>query len=188
MNLNISLIGDSAVGKTSIANAMAQIRFSTEYEPTIGASMVKIPFEKDQQKYNFVIWDTAGMEKYKSLAPVYYRDSKASIIVFDLNSIETLEHVSEWLNLYQSIAGENNPILLIGNKLDLAEDPSEIRNQAEKWISEHSATYIEVSAKNCTNIDEILPLLFNIMVKAGLSLSPSKKQRRKTKSERGCCS
>lgn len=187
MSLNISLIGDSAVGKTSIANAMANMKFSKEYEPTIGASMLRIPFEKDNVLYNFVIWDTAGMEKYKSLVPVYYRDSKAAIIVFDLTSPESFEHVSEWLNLYQSIVGFDNPILLIGNKLDLVENPEELRNAAEKWISEHTATYIEVSAKDNTNIDGILPLLFNIMVKAGKSLFPAKVQRRSPKKSSSCC-
>ena len=119
VNLNISMIGDACVGKTTIAGVLLNKKFSNDYEPTIGGSLVSIPFTDNDTKKCFYIWDTAGMEKYRSLAPVYYRDSLAAIIIYDVNSRVSFEHLEDWINHYRDNNKKNMPIMIIGNKIDL---------------------------------------------------------------------
>jgi GTPase SAR1 family protein len=72
MRLNVSLIEEAAVGKTTIAQSLLRIEFTTTYKPTIGASIVKIPYPSSPDSLkSFYIWDTAGMEKYCALARIF---------------------------------------------------------------------------------------------------------------------
>jgi small GTP-binding protein len=158
MRANISVIGEASVGKTTIASAMMKIEFTTEYKPTVGASMVKIPYEAPGKPLIwFCVWDTAGMEKYRSLAPVYYRDSAAALLVYDLANRQSFAKLSDWLKLYRDTCGNANPIVVIGNKLDLERVVTS--DEALSFTQMMQCEYMEVSAKTGAGIENILPKL-----------------------------
>ena len=191
---NISLIGDPHVGKTTLANMLLNKSFSNEYEPTIGASMLKIPFTQGEETFWFHVFDTAGMEKYRSLAPVYYRDSNLAVIVFDLSETESFDHVQDWLELYRNYAEPGNPVLLIGNKLDMLSDDEEneerkaIFEKANQWSTENKITFMQTSAKNNINVDQILPNVYSLLSEFGLTTRRTKEfQTTQTKQSSGCC-
>ena len=184
---NITLIGDSCVGKTTIANALLDEPYSTIYKPTIGASMVKIPFDTDGKVDWFYLWDTAGMEKYRAIAPVYYRGSEAAIVVFDVTNKTTFDHVNDWCNFYKSVVGDKL-ILIVGNKIDLL-DKSEIddlKNDVETYAKEIKAEYLFTSAKEKIGLKEIFKLL-NEMLKSSFTALKSTGINLESK-ESGCCS
>lgn len=161
---NISLIGDSATGKTSIANALClESEFSNEYTPTIGASMLKIPFQDGEKTIWYYFWDTAGMETYRSLAPVYYRDSSLAIIVYDITSKKSFDSVDEWRNLYLSTVGEGFPTVIVGNKIDLEEQREVSTEDGEGKALSMNSKFIETSAKTKKNIPQILEIITEIL-------------------------
>ena len=97
----VVLIGESGVGKTSIITRYSSNTFSSTLSPTSGANFTTKTVEiKDyNQKIKFEIWDTAGQEKYRSLAKVFYKNSSACILVYDItrrNSFEELKNF--WIN------------------------------------------------------------------------------------------
>jgi small GTP-binding protein len=182
MRLNVSLIGEAAVGKTTIAQALLRIEFTHEYKPTIGASMVKIPYATPGAPLKwFYIWDTAGMEKYRALAPVYYRDSVAAILVYDVAARESFNRLPEWLRLYRDSCGEENPLFLIGNKIDLAARATQTA-EAEEWARNNRCQYLEVSAKTGQNFDQIMPALSQI-----LSATRHVESSERVRHGGGCC-
>ena len=162
-SINISMIGDSSVGKTTICNSLLNSTISEEHTPTVGASLMKIPFKNGDKTTWFMVWDTAGMEKYKSLAPVYYRGSKAAIIVFDVTNRESFNHLIDWINLYKENVDNNNPILIIGNKTDLINNRIIDFQTAQNFANEYKSIYIEVSAFKKINLNKILIELSKIL-------------------------
>jgi small GTP-binding protein len=182
--LNISVIGESFVGKTTIASAMMKFDFTADYKPTVGASMVRIPYEAPGKPVKwFYIWDTAGMEKYRSLAPVYYRDSTAALVVYDLANRESFVKLPDWLKLYRDTCGNNNPIVIIGNKLDL--ERTVTSEEAISFAQLAQCNYMEVSAKTRSGIDDILPKLASLL--ESIESSVSVVSRPSGVSGGGCC-
>ena len=161
MSYNVALIGPASVGKTTIANELIRKMFSEKYKPTIGAAMVKIPYvDNDIEKYLF-IWDTAGMEKYKSLTPAYFRDCNCVILVFDYSVSNSLDKAKEWLDFFNETVESNYPVLIVGNKIDL---PRQISHEsASEFASEKNSRLLDVSAKTGEGIDRILPTLIQIL-------------------------
>lgn len=148
--IKVVFLGDTGVGKTSILMRMVGLGFSDGLNSTIGSSQIRLAVE-DQQ---FVMWDTAGQERFRALAPMYIRDAKIVIFVFDL-SIENKDNVkknlSEWIQMVDDqVPGAK--YILVGNKQDLCEESS--INEFEEFTKYHNMIkYFEVSAKTDFNID-----------------------------------
>lgn len=75
----------------------------------------------DNQPIKYQIWDTAGQEKYHSLAPMYYRGAAAAIIVYDITSAQSFQTLKNWVRELQQLGPENIVIAVCGNKSDLEE-------------------------------------------------------------------
>ena len=71
------LLGEAAVGKSSLVLRFVKGHFTEFQESTIGAAFMTQTLALDDQTVKFEIWDTAGQERYHSLAPMYYRGAQA---------------------------------------------------------------------------------------------------------------
>ena len=90
----ILLLGDAYVGKTSVTMRYTENNFSTNYLQTISIDVQHKETFVDGEKIKVQIWDTAGQEQFKRLAPMYYKNAAAAIICYDVTSpksFETLE-------------------------------------------------------------------------------------------------
>uniref|UniRef100_A0A2K5MC10 RAB5B, member RAS onco family n=1 Tax=Cercocebus atys TaxID=9531 RepID=A0A2K5MC10_CERAT len=83
------LLGESAVGKSSLVLRFVKGQFHEYQESTIGAAFLTQSVCLDDTTVKFEIWDTAGQERYHSLAPMYYRGAQAAIVVYDITNQET---------------------------------------------------------------------------------------------------
>lgn len=92
------ILGQTNVGKTSITMRYCHNSFSTPTSATIGASFLQKRLVVDRTKMTLQIWDTAGQERFRSMAPMYYRNARAAILVFDLTQESTFTKLREWLN------------------------------------------------------------------------------------------
>jgi hypothetical protein len=88
--------------------------------PFCSASFMSKYFVVDDKAYKFQIWDTAGQEKYHSLAPMYYRGAAAAIIVYDITRAETFTTVKKWVKELKAVVPDSVVIAICGNKDDLA--------------------------------------------------------------------
>lgn len=157
------LLGESAVGKSSLVLQFVKGQFDDFRESTIGAAFLTQTVqrtEKDQNFIKFELWDTAGQERYKSLAPMYYRSSHAAVVVYDISSSASLEKARSWIAELHRQADPSILIYLAGNKLDLAEGSGQGQRQvskeeAEKFAQEEGLLWSEVSAKTGQGIKEI---------------------------------
>ena len=97
----VVLIGESGVGKTSIINRYTTNTFRTLETATPGASFTAkvVNFKEYDQTIKFEIWDTAGQEKYRALAKVFYKNAAVCILVYDITSKTSFEELKKyWIN------------------------------------------------------------------------------------------
>jgi Ras-related protein Rab-21 len=110
------------VGKTSTVIRYVENSFSHHITPTVGASFFSCKLLIDNITVKLQIWDTAGQERFKAMAPMFYRNANAALIVFDITSAQTFESMQGWvLELKKNV---DNPMVLcvVGNKIDLAKN------------------------------------------------------------------
>ena len=116
------LLGEAAVGKTSVVYRFVQDDFQENREPTIGAAFLTQRCRLEDRLIKFEIWDTAGQERFHSLAPMYYRNAQASAVVYDITKAASFEKAKNWVKELQRQANPHIVIALVGNKLDLVSD------------------------------------------------------------------
>ncbi|XP_019405968.1 PREDICTED: ras-related protein Rab-5C [Crocodylus porosus] len=89
------LLGESAVGKSSLVLRFVKGQFHEYQESTIGAAFLTQTVCLDDTTVKFEIWDTAGQERYHSLAPMYYRGAQAAIVVYDITNTDAQTYADD---------------------------------------------------------------------------------------------
>lgn len=149
------LLGESAVGKSSLVLRFVKGQFHEYQESTIGAAFLTQTVCLDDTTVKFEIWDTAGQERYHSLAPMYYRGAQAAIVVYDITNTDTFERAKNWVRELQRQARSDIVIALAGNKSDLGTRRMVEYEEANNYAEENSLLFMETSAKNANNVNEI---------------------------------
>ena len=125
------LLGEAAVGKTSVVYRFVQDDFQENREPTIGAAFLTQRCRLEDRLIKFEIWDTAGQERFHSLAPMYYRNAQASAVVYDITKAASFEKAKNWVKELQRQANPHIVIALVGNKLDLVSDKLDLNAEED---------------------------------------------------------
>jgi len=147
------LIGDSGVGKSCLLLRFADDNFTDSYISTIGVDFRFRTINIDSKTVKLQIWDTAGQERFRTITSAYYRGADGIIMVYDVTSLESFEHVEEWLNEVDRYANENTVKLLVGNKADLIEERQVSEDAAQKFAEKLGIHSLETSAKTATNVE-----------------------------------
>ncbi|KAJ1814888.1 Vacuolar protein sorting-associated protein 21 [Coemansia sp. RSA 2675] len=121
IQIKVVLLGEAAVGKSSLVLRFVNDEFQENKEPTIGAAFLTQKVRLDDSVLKLDIWDTAGQERFHSLAPMYYRNAQAAVVVYDITRASSLDRAKSWIKELQRQASPNIVIALVGNKLDLAD-------------------------------------------------------------------
>ena len=161
-SIKVVLLGETAVGKSSLINRFVEDKFQSNYTTTMtGAFFSKeVFYEKYQKKIKYEIWDTAGQEKYRALNKMFYQDAKVIILVIDITRKDTFQAIlNYWYKELKENAPQNIIIALAANKNDLYEYEEVTNNELEEYAKSINAIYKQTSALKDTGIKE----LFNII-------------------------
>lgn len=121
VQVKLVLLGEAAVGKSSVVLRFVSNEFQPNKEPTIGAAFLTQKCRLEDRVLRYEIWDTAGQERFHSLAPMYYRNAQAAVVVYDVTKATSLEKAKSWVKELQRQANPNIVIALAGNKIDLVQ-------------------------------------------------------------------
>ena len=168
--LNVVVIGDASVGKTSLLCRYTSGTFSGDYRTTVGADFISSKIDIDEKKYGLQVWDTAGQERYQSIGAAFYRGSDCCLVVFDITNRKSFESVSNWMELFlnqgEIVRKENFPFVIIGNKCDRITEREVSREEAESFCQKRGIGYFETSAKEGVGIAEA----FEYVARKGVSM------------------
>ena len=149
------LLGDSAVGKSSLVLRFVRGQFFEYQESTIGAAFLTQTVALNDTTVKFEIWDTAGQERYHSLAPMYYRGAAAAVVVYDLTSQDSFARAQAWLRELQQQDNPNLVMALAGNKADLADQRQVSEAEARAYAEQNGLLFFETSAKTAANVEAV---------------------------------
>jgi len=149
------LLGESAVGKSSLVLRFVKGQFLDYQESTIGAAFLTQTVCLNDTTVKFEIWDTAGQERYHSLAPMYYRGAQAAIVVYDITNQDSFERAKNWVKELQRQGNPNIVIALAGNKVDLVAKRAVAIEDAQAYAEENGILFMETSAKTAANVNEL---------------------------------
>ncbi|EPQ66370.1 GTPase [Blumeria graminis f. sp. tritici 96224] len=190
-SVKLVLLGEAAVGKSSLVLRFVNDDFQENKEPTIGAAFLTQKCNLPARTIKFEIWDTAGQERFASLAPMYYRNAQSALVVYDLTKPASLIKAKHWIAELQRQASPGIVIALVGNKLDLVgetsgnqadsrdddEVPEEgdesdvskvVGTEARTYAEEEGLLFFETSAKLGTNVTQVFTAIANAIPETSL--------------------
>ncbi len=155
------VLGDEAVGKTSVINSFVLTKFVDDYRPTLGISITNQSFFINgikNARINFQIWDLAGQKFFKRIRKHYFKGSHAVFIMYDITNRESFDHVEQW---YMDVNEEvpNIPCILVGNKVDLKDDRQVSFEEGKEKAKRLRMSFLETSAKTGQHVRDLFSLL-----------------------------
>ncbi|XP_061381392.1 uncharacterized protein LOC116776318 [Danaus plexippus] len=151
----IVVLGSQGVGKTSLVVRYIGKMFSKHISPTIGASFFTCNINLEDSRIKLQVWDTAGQERFRSMAPMYYRNANAALLVYDITSANSFASIKSWVKELQSNVGDPIVLSLVGNKSDLECHRAVSASEAAQYAEEIGAAYCETSALHDQGIDQV---------------------------------
>lgn len=166
-NFKILLLGDAAVGKTSLVQRFIHDKFDSSYLMTIGME----PSEKHVDLKNgtrvaLSIWDLAGQERFRFIRHTFYKGAKAALIVFDLTRSATLKSVQKWNKEVTDNCGSDVVRILVGNKEDLKKEIAISKKECDEANKRIKSEYVILtSALSGNHVEEAFMKIAESLVK-----------------------
>jgi len=147
-SIKVVLLGESAVGKTSIITRFVENKFKQDTMSSLSANFVSKKIDLGNNKsIKFDIWDTAGQEKYRALAKIFYKNSNIIIFVYDITRQKTFDELEYWINEVQNNIENFHVKAIVGNKTDLFDFEQVDEEKARDYAKSKRSCFKLVSAK-----------------------------------------
>ncbi|XP_063685893.1 uncharacterized protein LOC134819725 isoform X1 [Bolinopsis microptera] len=151
----VILVGDSGVGKSSFMLRLCDDAFNEKMNPSFGLDFKTKVISVNGTEENIQIWDTAGQERFRSITQSYFRKVDGIILVYDITHEESFLNLQNWVTCIQESGQLSAPMTIIGNKLDLEHLRCVSREMATELANFYEADFVEVSAKDGRNINQL---------------------------------
>ena len=169
LSSKVIVLGDGAVGKTSIVHRYVTDKFQKRYTATIGVDIlnknVKITKELTDYEVNLNLWDIGGQDSFKLVRGKFYKQAIAALLIFDVTNNKSFDNLSEWVKEALSNVEQQIPFILIGNKIDLGDarvvSTAEIQKRAKEL---NISLVIETSAVTGEGIDQAFNYLAHTII------------------------
>ncbi|CAD6184798.1 unnamed protein product [Caenorhabditis auriculariae] len=146
-------LGDSGVGKTSIILRNDGRPFQATYSATLGANFVVCTIKVGDSSVELQMWDTAGQERFRSMVPMYLRNSRVVFLVYDITDRKTFRNLDSWATDADRANTSNDfKFVVLGNKSDLAKQRRVTTEEGQRFADSIHALFFETSALQDTGI------------------------------------
>ena len=152
--IQIIIVGESGVGKTSLIRRYTNNIFNTNHLETIGIEFFNKEERINDQIIQIKLWDTAGQEIFHSLTKNFYRKADGIIIVYDITNKESFDRIQDWVkSVYDNTdTYKEIQMIIVGNKIDLEENREVSKEEGMKIGKYFEIDFFEASAKNAEGV------------------------------------
>jgi len=157
--MQVIIIGDSGVGKTSFMDRFVEGNHRAAYNATVGIDFKVRRLDINDKAVKLQIWDTAGQEKFNAITTAYYRQARAAIIMYDVTRPNSFANLRKWFKLVRENGRPDISIALVGNKTDQEEMRQVSATQGERLRQEENCIFFESSAKGDSNVYNVFETL-----------------------------
>ena len=171
----ICLVGEGAVGKTSLIRRFVLDQFSDDYIMTLGTKVTKkvvevpLPVKELRAQVELLIWDVMGQPKFRELLQdVYFQGTSGILAVVDLTRRETLDAMFEWIDRVDRVTN-HAPVILAVNKADRSAEAQFGAAEIERLTHAFEGEFLPTSAKTGENVEEAFRRLAVRIVNRGSS-------------------
>ncbi len=156
----VIIVGDPAIGKTSLIRKFVEDQFEFDYIPTVGVSISKQPVKLNiggkDFNINLMLWDLAGQPQFFLLHKVYFKGANGVLLGFDLTRTHTYSNMKNWHKELVKNGLTSLPTVMVGNKVDLKDQRAVSKAHVEHMKEQLSIRdYIETSALTGENVDKL---------------------------------
>jgi len=169
--IKVLVVGNGAVGKSSMIQRYCKGLFTKEYKKTIGVDFLEKQINLDGEDVRLMLWDTAGQEEFDSLTSVYYRGAQACVCVFSTVDRTSFDAMTRWTERVTEECGDI-PMVLVQNKIDLVEDAKMRPDEAEALAKKLKLRFYRTSVKEDLNVKEVFSYLANRYIERLNSTEP----------------
>ena len=163
MQVKLLLLGDQAVGKSSLMMRYTDDEFNLNIMGTAGMDLKKKSITIKDEDIKVMIYDTAGHERFRLIAKTQYKGSKGIILIYDVTDRKSFDNVSYWINHIKENTENGVEILLVGNKIDKLGDRAVPSEEGAAFAQKSNVPFMETSAKTGENVEAaFLQLVTNI--------------------------
>ena len=203
INIKVTLLGDSGVGKTCIIKRYTADDFNLNCGSSIGASYSQKILKINDKEITLDLWDTAGQEKYRALGRHFYKEAFIVCLVYDITNQLTFDNLKMWYNDLKMYGEKYTVTAVVGNKSDCYEKEEVKEEEARKYAEEIKSHYFLVSAKTGDNIEllfknlvieylgpEFREIRKESIIEKGIdskSIKVKKEEQKKNKKKKKCC-
>ena len=163
--IKIIMVGDSNCGKTALIRRFVyNVFIESKIQPTLETDILFKSIKVDGSNHKLEIWDTVGQERFHAIPPLFCREAKCVVLVYDVTEELSFRKLSYWReNILNEVAPKNPddlPFVLIGNKAD-EENRVVSKESVQTWSKLMDIPHFDCSAKTNQNVD----LAFHTVVK-----------------------
>ena len=180
--IQLIIIGDGKVGKTSILRRYKDGTFTTHHLITIGVDYINADLVLNGELVSVKIWDTAGQERFHTITHTFYKQSQGVLLVYDVTDKESFSNITKWVNSIYEHADSNVVKYLIGNKCDMNDERVVSFEEGKKIAEANQMKFLETSAKENINIKECIESVSKEVVEKMLQKEDTKEHGVKIKS------
>jgi small GTP-binding protein len=160
------LLGDGAVGKTSLIRKFVTDKFDDKYITTIGTKITKkdMIFRELNAELTLMMWDVLGQQGYTAVQSASYRGAEGAILVCDLTRAETLRSLETyWIPELSKVVGDI-PLVFVGNKVDLAEQRQVSESDLSEFARRYGAPSFMSSARTGERVEDLFRKLGELVL------------------------
>lgn len=153
--VKIVTLGEAQVGKTSIIRRFIENSFSDKEESTIGAAFAEKTFNFGPASYRIQLYDTAGQERFNSIAKIYYQKADVALLIYDVTDAGSFATLQNWNAQVLKNAPNEVIRVVVGNKIDLITEEKVTTEEVGNFAKNEGALFMLTSAKEATGIQSL---------------------------------